>query len=90
MSDPRPTPPANASPTPDLDQLRHLAHELSNALEIIVQTSYLLETTSLPEPASAWLQMLNSGVQKAITTNNKLRKCIRGMSKEQRPEQRQG
>ena len=32
-------------------EIRKLAHELSNALEVIVQTSYLLGTTEMKEPA---------------------------------------
>ena len=33
-------------------ELRHIAHDLSNALEIIVQTSFLLSTAELKEPRS--------------------------------------
>ena len=39
-------------------EIRKLAHELSNALEIIVQTSYLLSMTELKEPASDWLRKI--------------------------------
>ena len=46
--------------------MRRIAHDLSNALEIIVQTSYLLSTTEMKEPASDWLRMLDDGVQKAM------------------------
>ena len=47
-------------------EIRRLAHDLSNALEIIVQTSYLLSMAELKEPASDWLRMLDSGVNKAL------------------------
>ncbi len=50
-------------------EIRKLAHDLSNALEIIVQTSYLLSTADLKEPASDWLGMLDSGVTKALDIN---------------------
>ena len=50
---------------------RKLAHDLSNALEIIVQTSYLLSTVELKEPATDWLRMLESGVQKALDIKQK-------------------
>ena len=57
--------------------MRRLAHDLSNALEIIVQTSYLLGTVELKEPASDWLRMLDSGVQKALDLNLELRTYIK-------------
>ena len=58
-------------------EIRRLAHDLSNALEIIVQTSYLLSTAELKEPASAWLGMLDSGVNKCLEINQDLRKYIK-------------
>jgi hypothetical protein len=58
-------------------EIRRLAHDLSNALEIIVQTSYLLSTAELKEPASAWLGMLDSGVTKALDINQTLRALIK-------------
>ena len=57
--------------------VRRLAHDLSNALEIIVQTSYLLSTVDLKEPAAEWLQMLDTGVQKALTINQDLRTYLK-------------
>ncbi|WP_263382634.1 hypothetical protein [Granulicella arctica] len=57
--------------------IRKLAHDLSNALEIIVQTSYLLSTVELKEPATDWLRMLDSGVQKALDINLSLREYIK-------------
>ena len=58
-------------------EIRRLAHDLSNALEIIVQTSFLLSTAELKEPASDWLGMLDSGVNKALDINLALRQCIK-------------
>jgi hypothetical protein len=58
-------------------EMRRLAHDLSNALEIIVQTSYLLGTVELKEPASDWLRMLDNGVQKALDLNLELRTYIK-------------
>jgi hypothetical protein len=77
---------ASTSPTPsdsekipeDISvEMRRIAHDLSNALEIIVQTSYLLSTAELKEPASDWLRMLDSGVQKAMDLNGALRLYIK-------------
>ena len=58
-------------------EIRRMAHELSNALEIIVQTSYLLSMAELKEPASDWLRMLESGVNKALELNLQLRGYIK-------------
>jgi hypothetical protein len=58
-------------------QIRRMAHDLSNALEIIVQTSYLLSTVELKEPASDWLKMLDGGVTKALDINLALRSYIK-------------
>jgi hypothetical protein len=59
-------------------EIRRLAHDLSNALEIIVQTSYLLGMAELKEPASDWLRMLDSGVAKALELNLQLREYVKG------------
>jgi hypothetical protein len=58
-------------------EMRQLAHDLSNALEIIVQTSYLLGTVELKEPGSDWLRMLDNGVKKALDLNLALRTYIK-------------
>jgi hypothetical protein len=58
-------------------EIRRMAHDLSNALEIIVQTSYLLSMAELKEPASDWLRMLESGVNKALDLNIQLRGYIK-------------
>lgn len=58
-------------------EIRKLAHDLSNALEIIVQTSYLLSTVELKEPADEWLRLLDSGVQKSLDINQALREYIK-------------
>ncbi|MDE1154366.1 MAG: hypothetical protein PW735_01390 [Acidobacteriaceae bacterium] len=54
-----------------------MAHELSNALEIIVQTSYLLSMTELKPPADEWMRMLDAGVNKALDLNLQLREYIK-------------
>ncbi len=57
--------------------IRKLSHDLSNALEIVVQTSYLLGTVELKDPATEWLRMLEDGVSRALELNNALRTTIR-------------
>ena len=61
-------------------EIRRMAHELSNALEIIVQTSYLLGTTEMQEPASNWLRMMDGGVRKAMDINLALRSYVKNHS----------
>ena len=58
-------------------EIRRIAHELSNSLEVIVQTSYLLSLAELKEPAAEWLRMLDSGVNKALELNSHLREYIK-------------
>jgi hypothetical protein len=58
-------------------EIRRVSHELSNALEIIVQTSYLLSMAELKEPAANWLRMMDSGVNKALDLNLQLREYIK-------------
>ena len=58
-------------------EMRRIAHDLSNVLEIVIQTSYLLSTTEMKEPASDWLRMLEGGVQKAMNLNLELRAYIK-------------
>ncbi|HEY5330677.1 MAG TPA: hypothetical protein VFC39_12525 [Acidobacteriaceae bacterium] len=77
MTETAKTPAAAQIPEELALEVRRLAHELSNALEIIVQTTYLLSMAELKEPASDWLRMLDSGVHKALDTNLKLREYIK-------------
>ena len=58
-------------------EIRKLAHELSNALEIIVQTSYLLGTVEMKDPGGEWLRMMDNGVNKAMDINLSLRNYIK-------------
>lgn len=79
MSDfPSSSPTSNATiPEEVALEIRHIAHELSNSLEVIVQTSYLLSLAELKEPAAEWLRMLDSGVNKALELNSTLREYIK-------------
>jgi hypothetical protein len=71
-------PASNATIPEDLSiEIRRIAHELSNSLEVIVQTSYLLSMAELKDPAAEWLRMLDSGVNKALELNGQLREYIK-------------
>ena len=79
MIESTPSNPAPSATIPDdlAREIRRIAHDLSNSLEIIVQTSYLLSLAELKEPATEWLKMLDSGVNKALEQNLQLREYIR-------------
>ncbi len=57
--------------------MRELAHDLSNALEIIVQSSFLLGTLDLGENGRQWRQLLDAGVEKATEINRQVRELLR-------------
>jgi hypothetical protein len=71
---PRPIPEEQAK------EIRRLSHDLSNALEVVLQTSFLLGTVPLDEDAKKWRQMLDNGVQQAADINRRLREYVRGNS----------
>ena len=77
MADPKISTSGDKIPEDLAVEIRKLAHDLSNALEIIVQTSYLLSTADLKPPASDWLGMLDGGVQRALDLNLSLRNYIK-------------
>lgn len=72
-----PTAPSAAIPPEIATEMRRLAHDLSNALEIIVQTSYLLGTVELDANSKQWLELLDKGVHQATDLNRELRQYIR-------------
>jgi hypothetical protein len=76
------TPQPSSRPIPELQakEIRRLSHDLSNALEIVLQTSFLLGTVPLDEDATKWRAMLDNGVQQAAEINRQLREYIRGNS----------
>jgi hypothetical protein len=59
-----------------------MLHDLSNALEVILQTSYLLGTVQLEDPAKQWYQMLDQGVKQATHLNRELREYVRAQSED--------
>ena len=67
-------------PEQQAKEIRRLSHDLSNALEIVLQTSFLLGTVPLDEDAKKWRTMLDNGVQQAAEINRQLRDYVRGNS----------
>jgi hypothetical protein len=74
------TPHSRPIPEEQAKEIRRLSHDLSNALEIVLQTSFLLSTVSLDEDATKWRAMLDKGAQQAAEINKSLREYIRSNS----------
>lgn len=70
--------PESKIPSQFAEQIRRLSHDLSNALEVILQTNYLLGMTeSNSEDNRKWREMLDNGVLQASQINRQLRDYIR-------------
>ena len=61
-------------------ELRMLAHDLSNALETVVQATYLISQAGPPENLGRWVQMIDQASQEAVKNNQKLREILRSHS----------
>jgi light-regulated signal transduction histidine kinase (bacteriophytochrome) len=64
-------------PQEHMQKIRELVHDLNNALEIIVQTNYLLGMGELDESAKQWLAMMDTGVRQATGIGKELRDYVR-------------
>lgn len=64
------------------EHLRRLSHDLSNALEAILQTNYLLgmQVSAGNEDNAKWREMLDRGVMQATLINRQMRDFIRDHS----------
>jgi hypothetical protein len=61
----------------DAKEIRRITHDLNNALEIIVQASYLVNTTDLSEQAREWMKLLDQGIRQATELNREMREFVR-------------
>ncbi len=61
-------------------ELRAMAHDLSNALETIVQATYLISQAGPHENSRRWVEMIDQASQEAVKLNNKLRQVLRSQS----------
>ncbi len=61
-------------------ELRTLAHDLSNALETVVQATYLISQAGPPEDLGRWVEMIDQASQEAVEINQKLRQVLREQS----------
>lgn len=63
-------------------QLRTLAHDLSNALESILQASYLLGQAKLDESSQRWAELIEKSSAQAAKINRELRSVLRSLSED--------
>jgi hypothetical protein len=61
-------------------ELRALAHDLSNALETIVQATYLISQAGPSENSRRWVEMIDQASREAVKINNQLRQVLRSQS----------
>jgi hypothetical protein len=61
-------------------RLRSLAHDLSNAIETIMQASYLLAQTKLDENSKKWAELVDQAGRDAAKINREIREILRGNS----------
>jgi len=73
---------ASGSTHDQVAQLRTLAHDLSNALESILQASYLLGQATLDENSQRWAGVIEKSSAQAAKINRELRRTLRSMSEE--------
>lgn len=67
-------------PAPQAVEIRRLAHDLSNALEVVVQATYLLTASPAGSDREQWLKLLDQGVRQAADINRNLREYVRANS----------
>jgi hypothetical protein len=72
--------PAEKIPAELAKELRTLAHDLSNALETIVQATYLISQSGPPDNQRRWVELIDQASQDAVQINHKLRQLLRSQS----------
>ena len=59
-------------------QLRTLAHDLSNSIETVMQACYLLSQAKLDEGNQRWVKLVDSGARDAGRIISEMREILRG------------
>ena len=60
--------------------LRSLAHDLSNAIETIMQASYLLSQAKLDDTNKKWVELIDNASREAARINREIREILRSQS----------
>jgi hypothetical protein len=63
-----------------ITHLRMLAHDLSNAIENVMQGSYLLAQSKLDDQSQRWLKLIDQAAQEAARINREIREILRSHS----------
>ncbi|MBA3914432.1 MAG: hypothetical protein H0X25_11420 [Acidobacteriales bacterium] len=63
-------------------RLRTLAHDLSNAVETVLQASYLLNQSNLDPESQKWAKLIDTAGQDAARVNRQIRDLLRAESPE--------
>lgn len=74
--------PATNQKKDQIAEIRALAHDLSNALEAILQASYLLAQSKLDDDPRRWAQLIDSSSQEAARLNREIRQLLRELSEQ--------
>jgi len=61
-------------------KLRALAHVLSNAIETVMQASYLLAQAKLDDTNKKWLELIDNAARDAARINREIREVLRSQS----------
>ena len=61
-------------------ELRTLAHDLSNSIEMIMQAAYLLNQGKLDDTSKKWAEMIDNGARDAAKINRDIREVLRSRS----------
>ena len=67
-------------PAQTVANLRNLAHDLSNAIENVMQASYLLGQTQLDDQNKKWLTLIDDAAREAARINREIREILRSQS----------
>jgi signal transduction histidine kinase len=72
----------NSSKLPDdlIQNLRRLAHDLSNSIETILQAAYLLGQAKVDANSKKWTQLIDTAAQDAARINREIREILRSQS----------
>lgn len=71
---------ADKSPAELNTELRTLAHDLSNAIETIMQATYLLNTAQVDETGKKWLELIDKASRDAARINRDIREHLRAQT----------
>ena len=61
-------------------KLRSLAHDLSNAIETVMQAGYLLGQAKLDDETKKWVGLIDTASREAARINREIREILRSNS----------